>query len=72
MKKLIVIAVMVLTAVVLCACSEYKEEQDNFANGLTNAVSGASDLKDALDEHASEVDDIFGGESSDESSGEVE
>ncbi len=79
MRKFTVIILTVLLSImmciILCACNEYKEAQDEFQGGITSMMSEANDLKSTLDEQASGVNDFYNditGQSSNESSVENE
>lgn len=75
MKKIaVIISVVVMSIVmgiILCACNEYKEAQDEFQSGLTSMMSEAGDLKSTFDEHTSGVNEFYNditGQNSGESS----
>ncbi len=80
MKKPAIIILTTLLSIImcilLCACNEYKEAQDEFQGGLTSMMSEANDLKSVIDEQASGVNDFYndvtGQSSSNQISGESE
>lgn len=63
MKKITVIVLTVLLSIMMCiivgACNEYKDAQDEFQSGLTSMMSEAGDLKSTIDEQASGVNDLY-------------
>ncbi len=62
MKKLIICLLLGMIAVgSFCACNEYKEAQDEFADNMTSMMSEASDLKSTFDEYAEGVNSALDG-----------
>ncbi|MBQ8133428.1 MAG: hypothetical protein IJ192_03315 [Clostridia bacterium] len=62
MKKIVVCLLLCILAVgSLCACNEYKEAQDEFADNMTSMMSEANDLKSTFDEYADGVNSALDG-----------
>lgn len=56
-RLIMVTAIGTIAALMLCACNEYKQAQDEFTGEVNGLISEAQDLKSQIDEHVSEFNE---------------